>query len=66
MAKPVCSCGSTLCYESTKCSGWWVALVDGDGETVDTDLSKVKYGPAPKTAICSGCGKRVKNPKSQR
>jgi|HubBroStandDraft_6_1064221.scaffolds.fasta_scaffold609627_2 hypothetical protein len=62
----VCSCRSTTFVESVKCSGWWKRTINGYGEVEDTDLSSLKYGPAPKTVTCWECGKRHPHPLGKR
>lgn len=58
-----CKCGSKLFTENTWCQGWWKALIDEHGETVDTNLDHLKYRPTPKTVKCVECGKVNPNPR---
>lgn len=58
-----CKCGGTLYLEIVQVRGPWRRLVDGQtGETVDTDLDRLKHGPTPKRVQCSTCGKSSPNP----
>jgi hypothetical protein len=64
MAGIVCKCGSALFLESHRVSGWWKTLIDGDGESVDSDLDSMKHGATPKTVKCAECGKTNPNPRN--
>lgn len=61
----VCSCGSKMFFRSMRAGGWWVQLIDGTGNVVDTDLDNVRLGKAPKTVKCAECGKTNPNPKGE-
>lgn len=62
----ICSCGSRMFWESTRCNGWWECLIDSTGSVEETNLDKVKYGPNPKTVKCAECGKRNPNPRMKK
>ena len=59
-----CKCGSNLFFENVYVYGWWVRLINGDGETEETNLDNLEHrNDPPKTVKCAECGKVNKNPK---
>lgn len=57
-----CKCGSELFWKSLRTGGWWSQLITGTGQVDDTDLSRVRMGPEPKTVKCAECGRKNPNP----
>ena len=58
-----CKCGGTVFYRSRRTGGWWVDVIDGSGDVIDTNLDSVRYGSEPKTVKCADCGRANRNPK---
>ena len=58
-------CGGKEYWHSQAVRGPWVVWVGAGGDTESTDLSKLRYGPEPKTVQCIDCEKRYPNPNKE-